>query len=174
MTRANDLLTAHPDVDCVYATNGDVVSGTMEAMAKHTDVDAKLFGTDLDPDVLEGLQDGRVAAANGAHWINGDFSTALLINYLRGNDIKDADGTAPMLIVPTMTLPSNMVDLYNTFWIEQQPFSDEEMQSFVGADVTAESLQSILDGYSIDSRLQAKVDAGLLTQEELDAAEAAE
>ena len=170
MTRANDLLTAHPDVDCIYATNGDVVSGTMEALAKHTDVNAKVFGTDLDPDVLDGLKGGQVAAANGAHWINGDFSTALLINHLRGNDIKDADGTAPMLIVPTMTLPSNMVDLYNQFWIEQQPFAPEEMQAMVSSGITATDLQGLLDNYTIETRLQAKVDAGVLTQDELDAA----
>ena len=84
--KANDLLIAHPDVDCVYASNGDYGSGTMQAMAQHTNVDAQLFVTDLDPDILTGLKEGTIAAANGAHWINVDFATTLLLNALLGHE----------------------------------------------------------------------------------------
>ena len=96
LTRANDLLTAHPDVDCVYGTNGDVASATIQALEKHPEVSAKMFATDLDPAVLEGLESGVVSAANGAHWVGGDFAAELLINY-SGNPIKDPEGKAPCL-----------------------------------------------------------------------------
>lgn len=170
LTRANDLLTAHPDVDCVYATNGDVASATIQALDKHPEVNAKMFATDLDPAVLEGLESGVVAAANGAHWVGGDFAAELLINYLQGNAIKDADGKAPLFKVSAAVLPSSLVELYDKFWIQSQPFSEEEMQAMVGPDVTYDTFNDAISGYTIESRLQAKVDAGLLTQEELDAA----
>ncbi|MDL2236842.1 substrate-binding domain-containing protein [Christensenellaceae bacterium OttesenSCG-928-K19] len=170
LTRATDVLTAHPDADCVYATNGDIGSICLEALAKFPDMDAKLFVTDLDPSVLEGLKSGDVAAGNGAHWINGNISTALLINYLQGNHIVDGDGNSPMIIVPVMVLPSNLVDLYDEFWIQNQPYSNEELQAMVSADMTYADFEQIMTDYTVENRLQAKVDQGLLSQEDLDAA----
>jgi ribose transport system substrate-binding protein len=105
MTRANDVLIAHPDIDCIYATNGDIGSVVIEALAKHPNVSAKVLVTDLDPPVLEGLESGKVAAANGAHWVNTNFAVALLVNALRGNELREADGTPPRLVVPVTTLP---------------------------------------------------------------------
>ncbi len=170
MTRANDVLTAHPDVQCIYATNGDVGATVIEALAKHPEINAQVFVTDLDPAVLDGLQDGTIAAANGAHWVNVNFATALLVNSLKGNEIRDEAGNAPRFVVPVMTLPSNMVDLYNKYWIQQPPFSDDELRALVGPNVTIRDFQNIFDNYNIESRLQAKIKAGLLSQEEFDAA----
>jgi ribose transport system substrate-binding protein len=169
LTRSNDTLTAHPDVDCIYATNGDVGTSVLEAVAKHPGIKAKVFVTDLDPSVLEGLKSGKVAAGNGAHWVNVDFATVLLINALRGNEIKD-NGKAPRLVVPVMTLPSNLIGLYDKYWLQQQPFSPDEMRSWVGPNVTVDTFKNILANYNINSRLEAKVKQGLLTQAELDAA----
>jgi ribose transport system substrate-binding protein len=168
LTRANDTLTAHPDADCIYATNGDVGTSCIEALSKHPGMKASIFVTDLDPSVLEGLKSRKVAAGNGAHWVNVDFATALLVNSLRGNDIKD-NGQPPRLVVPVMTLPSNLVELYDKYWIQQQPFSADEMRSWVGPDVTVNIFKQALDDYNIQNRLEAKVKQGLLSQAELDA-----
>ncbi len=170
MQRANDLLTAHPDVDCVYATNGDVGVATIEALAKHPEVNAKLYVTDLDPDILTGLEEGTIAAANGAHWVNIDYATALLVNKLNGHGITNEDGTPARLVVPVMTLPNNYVDLYNSQWIEKSPYSTEEIQSLVGNDISIDDFNAMLEDYTIENRLQAKLDAGEITQEEFDAA----
>jgi ribose transport system substrate-binding protein len=169
LTRTNDTLTAHPDADCIYATNGDVGISCIEALSKHPAMKADIFVTDLDAPVLEGLKSGKVAAGNGAHWVNVDFATVLLINALRGNDIKD-NGQPPRLVVPVMTLPFNLVDLYAKYWIEQQPFSADEMRSWVGPNVTIDTYKQALNDYNIQNRLEAKVRQGLLQQSELDAA----
>lgn len=169
-TKANDLLTAHPEADCIYATNGDYGSGTIQAMAQHPEVTAKLYVTDLDPDVLTGLKDGTIAAANGAHWINVDFATTLLINALNGHELKTADGKAPVLVAPVMTLPSEMVDLYDKFWIKSQPFSGEELKQFVvtgNPNVTLKEYEDVLANYSVESRLLQKEKDGLVTADEL-------
>jgi ribose transport system substrate-binding protein len=169
MTRANDELTAYPNVDCIYVTNGDAGAGLVEILAKHPEVSAELYVTDLDPAVLDALSKGKVAAANGAHWVNVDFATALLINALRGNEIDDG-GSPARLVVPVMVLPANLVGMYKEFWINQQPFSADEMRSWVGPDVTADTFKNVLANYNISNRLEAKVQAGLLTQSDLDAA----
>ena len=70
ITKTNDLLTAYPDVDCIYASSGGTASGVIETLQHRDDVNAVIFATDLDPDILDGLDDGIVEAANGAHWIN--------------------------------------------------------------------------------------------------------
>jgi ribose transport system substrate-binding protein len=170
--KANDLLTAHPDADCVYATNGDFGSGTMQAMAQHTNVNAKLYVTDLDPDVLTGLKDGTISAANGAHWINVDFATTLLVNALLGHELKTEDGKAPILVAPVMALPSEMVDLYDEFWIKSQPFSGEELKQLVSAwkeEVSLKDYTDVLKDYTVESRLKQKEKEGLITAEELEA-----
>jgi ribose transport system substrate-binding protein len=169
LTRANDTLTAYPNADCIYATNGDVGTSCIQALEKHPAMKASIFVTDLDPSVLDGLKTGNVAAGNGAHWVNVDFATALLINALRGNEIKD-NGKAPRLVVPVMTLPSNLVALYDKYWIQQQPFSPDEMRSWVGPNVKIDVFKQTLDNYNIQNRLEAKVKQGLLSRAELDAA----
>ncbi len=173
LPRANDLLTAHPEADFVYGSNGDCGLAAKEAIASHSGVNAQVYATDLDPDILTGLTDGSISAANGAHWINVYFACALLANAVNGNVIKDADGNAPRLVVPVMTLPSSYIDLYNRLWIENAPFTEEELAALVGPDVTVETLQNVLDSYTIDQRLDALVDAGRVTREEVDAARGA-
>lgn len=170
LTRANDLLTAHPDADFIYGSNGDCGLAGKEALASHPGVNAKVYATDLDPDILVGLTDGSISAANGAHWINVYFAAALLKNAIDGNVIKDADGNAPRLVVPVMTLPGSYIELYNKLWIENAPFTESELAALVGPDVTVETLQTVLDNYTIDNRLDALVAAGAVTQEEVDAA----
>ena len=39
--------------------------------------------------------DGQVEACTGGEFVCGSLAVTLLINYLDGNPIKDADGTAP-------------------------------------------------------------------------------
>lgn len=169
LSKTDDLLTAHPDVDCVYATGGDFGSGAMQALTKHPNVKAKLFTTDLDPDILTGLSKGTIAAANGAHWVNVDFATALLVNRLNGNELRD--GTkAPVLTVPVLTLPSAQEALYTKFWLNSEPFSAKEMQQFAkpfSSSVTLDTFKTALKDYSIASRLQQKQKEGLVTQDEL-------
>jgi len=173
LTRVNDLLTAYPDADFIYGSNGDCGLAAKEALASHTEVNAEIYVTDLDPDILTGLEEGTIAAANGAHWINVYFAASLLTNALNGNVIKDADGNAPRLVVPVMTLPASYIDLYNEQWIENYPFTEDELAALVGDDVTVDTLQAVLDDYTIDSRLDTLVELGRVSQEEVDTARSA-
>lgn len=173
LPRANDLLTAHPDADFIYGSNGDCGLAGKEALASHPDVTATVYATDLDPDVLTSLEDGTIAAASGAHWINVYFAAALMVNHLQGNTLRNEDGTAPRLVVPVITLPNNYIDLYNKLWIESYPYTEAELAAFVGSDVTVDTLETELTNYTLDNRIAALVEQGVITQEEVDASLAA-
>ena len=134
---------------------------------------ATVYATDLDPDVLTSLEDGTIAAASGAHWINVYFAAALMVNHLQGNTLRNEDGTAPRLVVPVITLPNNYIDLYNKLWIESYPYTEAELAAFVGPDVTVETLETELTNYTLDNRIAALVEQGVITQEEVDASLAA-
>lgn len=165
---ANDLLTAHPEVDTIYASNGNGGSIVVEVVDQRG-ADVSIFVTDLDPDVLVGLQNGKIAAANGAHWINPNFALTLITNALLGHELTDSNGQAPELVVPVMTLPSELVDFYDEFWIQSTPYSDEEMQQFVvtwNDDVNFADFEQAMADYTIESRLKAKHDDGLISDEE--------
>ncbi len=169
---SDDLLTAYPDVDCIYGSNGDYAAATLESMAKHPKVNAKLYATDLDPDILTGLKDGKISAANGAHWVNIDYTTALLVNAIKGHKILGPDNNAAILTVPVMVLPNKYIELYNSNWIEASPYSDSEIQAMVGEDVTRDTLQAMLNDYTIEKRLEAMVADGRITKAQLDNANA--
>ena len=167
--QANDALTANPDVDVIYATNGDIGAVVVEELAKHAEVKADLYCTDLDPAVLAGLKNGTIAAANGAHWVNVDFATALLVNAIKGNKLTDASGKPVTLEVPVMTLPANMVDLYNKYWVDSHPFTDKELASWVADGVTADTLATELANYNITNRLRQLALQGIVSNDELTA-----
>lgn len=169
LSKTDNLLTAHPDVDCIYATGGDFGSGALQALAKHPSVKAKMFVTDLDPDILIGLSKHIISAANGAHWVNASFATALLVNRLVGNNLRDGNA-APTLTVPVLTLPNSQESLYDKFWLHNDPFSAKEIQQLVKTYNSGASLKTFRDtlrGYSIESRLKEKEKEGLVTKDEL-------
>jgi hypothetical protein len=62
------------------------------------------------------------------------------------------------------------VGLYDKYWIQQQPFSADEMRSWVGSSVTINAFNQTLTDYNIQNRLEVKVKQGLLSQAELDTA----
>jgi ribose transport system substrate-binding protein len=172
LPRASDMFAAHPDIDCVYGTSGDHGSAAIETMPK-SGVNAKLFVTDLDPDILRGLKEGTVYAANGAHWVHINFMTSILVNHLRGHDVRNADGSAPMFDIPVLTLPGNMEDFYDRFWLKQLPYTTEELRALTvpwNTNVTVADYQRAVGDYTIMKRLEAKVAQGLLSREELNAA----
>lgn len=170
MKKAEDLLVAHPDVDAIYASGGDVGVGTLEVLKKHANIKAKLFVTDLDPDVLTGLKKKEIAAANGAHWINSGFALALLHNRLAGHALVGTKKQAPVINVPILVLPNTQADLYEKWWLDNMPYTAKEIQMAsykYNKGITLKSFEKILSSYSIKERIEKRVAEGKLTQDVL-------
>ena len=173
-TKTDDLLTANPDVDCIYGSGGDFAQGGILGLQNHSEIDAKVYATDLDPTLMEKLKSGDLAAANGGHFVNGMFTACLMINYLDGHPILDADGNAPIFEnLPLVVLPAEWADLYERFWMKQQPYSAEEIKKLLwrfNKDVDYDYFNEMIGKYSIEERLNAKLAEGAVTEAELKAA----
>ncbi|NLM41728.1 MAG: sugar ABC transporter substrate-binding protein [Firmicutes bacterium] len=171
LKKSEDLLVAYPDVDAVYTTSGAGAVSTMEVLQKYDDLDPLFFVTDLDPEILEGLQAGQVTAANGAHWINSGLAVALLHNFLEGNPLKDANGQAPVFHVPIIVLQANQYYAYEEQWLQNMPFSPDEIRqlsSKYNPAASAELFENLLANYSVEQRVRDKYEAGVITAEDLE------
>jgi hypothetical protein len=59
--------------------------------------------------------------------------------------------------------------MYEKHWIQEHPYTDDEIRAMVAPDMTLDKLRAIIADYNIESRLKAKVKAGVMQQSELDA-----
>lgn len=160
--KANDALTAYPDVDCVFGSGGDYSQGLLSALESAGRAgELPIYGVDIDPNVISGIRNGTIAAAAGAcgPYCAG-LAGALLINYLDGHPILDENGEAPMTngLNAIFVDPSN-VDDYEENWINNQAFTPEEYQALLyrnNPDVTWKDYTDLIDNYSFESRMAAK------------------
>ncbi|MTI60008.1 MAG: substrate-binding domain-containing protein [Firmicutes bacterium] len=166
-----NLVVANQDIDTVYVSGGDWGIGALQILKKHANIDARLYITDLDPPVLEALNNKEVAAANGAHWINSGFAVALLHNYLLDKPLLNKDGQAPVIEVPILVLPNTQANAYQEWWLDNQPFTAEEMKNMSykwNKDVSLDDFREVMKNYSIESRLIKRYEEGKISKEELE------
>jgi ribose transport system substrate-binding protein len=171
LKKSEDLLVAYPDVEVVYTTSGEPAVATMEVLQKYADLDIQYYVTDLDPPILEGLQEGKISAANGAHWINSGLAVALLHNFLEGNAIKDANGKAPVFHVPIIVLEAGQYKAYEEQWLNNMPFTPDEIRNLsvkFNAAASADTFADLLANYSVEQRVMDKYEVGLITEADLE------
>lgn len=95
-SKTNDLMSANPDADCIYATGGDYIVAAITVLDQRSELKTDLYGTDIDPSILEAIESGKCVATNGGQFVAGSLAETLLINYLEGHQILDKDGKAPV------------------------------------------------------------------------------
>lgn len=171
-TACDNMLSGNPEADCFYCTGQDFVLGAISTVSKGlSDHEVKIYGCDLNPDLLEYLKSGELAGCSGAHWVCGMFSAILLENALDGNTMLAEDGL-PILSedVKFISVKPEWADLYEKFFCDEQPYEDEEIQELLyryNPDVTGEDILEAIENYSFEERMQAKYEAGKVTAEEL-------
>lgn len=109
--------------------------------------------------------DGQVEACTGGEFVCGSLAVTLLINYLDGNPIKDADGTAPYFdnLTQFMVTAENAEDFYEFLSDENlatHTISDEEYQNLLvrnNPDVDYDYFYDFLTNY--EENVYAKVEA---------------
>jgi ribose transport system substrate-binding protein len=155
--KANDLLTAHPNADCLYGTGGDFSIGALNAM-ESKGISMPVYGTDIDPNVVTALREGKFMAANGA---NGPFCAGIaamfLVNYLDGHPILDENDQAPMTDkLGTIFVTAKNVDDYEAHWIKTHPFTPEEYRNLCwryNPNVSWQDYVNFIENYSFESRM---------------------
>lgn len=157
--KSGDILSAHGDADCLYGTGGDYSVGALSVMTSNS-IDMPVYGTDITPDVLQGIRDGKIIAANGAVGnYCGTFAALLLINALDGHPILDENGQAPVETnFHAITVDTSNVDQFEELWINNEIFSEDELKNLVYAyndQVTWQDYVDFIEGYDFESRVAA-------------------
>jgi ribose transport system substrate-binding protein len=167
-TKFEDLLVANTDVDCVYANGGDFSIAAMTVLNKYPNYNIALYATDLNDEIFNGVDSGLVAAVNGTRWITCEFAAVLLSRYMSGNPILDNNNQAPIIsdVTPIM-VTKEQESLYQKFFVENQPYTVAELEKFASADTTYDELVSAISEYSFAERMTARMNEGLVTEEEL-------
>lgn len=160
--KANDALTAYPDVDCVFGSGGDYSQGLLSALESAGRAgDLPIYGVDIDPNVIAGIRNGTIRAAAGAcgPYCAG-IAGALLVNYLDGHPVLDENGQAPMTNgLNAIFVDSTNVDDFEEYWINNQIFSPEVYQNLLyrnNPDVTWQDYLDLIDNYSFESCMAGK------------------
>ena len=153
VTKSNDLITAQPDAECIYATGGDFLSACVSCLESRKDIQMMVYGTDIDPSVIEYVENGTVTAINGGQWVDGGLSETLLINYLDGHQIVDSDGKAPVfhnlsVFVVTGQNAAKFKEMLNNDINMLKTDTYDKLLYRTNPDVTIDTYNEVLEGYA--------------------------
>ena len=151
---ANDLFAAHgAEADCVYASDPGMLEACFNANSTYG-LDLMAFGSDLGSDHVQKVRDGKLIA-DGGHVPLFAVTAALLINYIDGHPIKDADGKAAIFDDwKFFYIDSSNVDDYETYYLNKnQHIAAEDYQKLLyryNPDVSYETFENFIQNFSLD------------------------
>jgi ABC-type sugar transport system substrate-binding protein len=147
-TKAEDMLSAYKDVDCLYAMVGDYIPGSLSAIDKlGLKGKIKVYMSCVDKTSAEYIKDGTIQAGNDGIMLASLIAPTLLQNYLDGHPILDENGKAPHFQTHPFKVDKNNVDAYMSV------FTTEGVQP-----VTEEMLKNLCYRYNPDVSYQTYVD----------------
>jgi hypothetical protein len=91
-----------------------------------------------------------VAAATSGNELVGAVAAALLINYLDGHQILDADGKAPQLTNTGFVVDQNNIDDFEALFVNDLPYTEEVLQTLVwryNSDVTYDTFVDFVENH---------------------------
>ena len=137
----------------VYCSGGDYLSAVAAIKAGDSSYKFDLYGTDVAPDLIDYIEQGVIQAMNGGNHVNGAISLCLLVNYLDGHQILDADGKPPVLdyLSTYLITPDNAAHFKALYADESCFISDEQFQSLLyknNPDVTIDTYDEFLKTYA--------------------------
>jgi ABC-type sugar transport system substrate-binding protein len=146
--KAEDMLSANKDADCLYAMVGDYIPGSISAIDKlGLKSDINVYMSCVDKTSAEYIKDGTIKAGNDGIMLASLIAPTLLQNYLDGHPILDADGKAPHLQTHPFAVNKDNVDAYMSV------FTTEGVQP-----VTEDMLKDLCFRYNPDVTYQTYVD----------------
>jgi len=145
--KANAMLSAHPDADCLFAMVGDYVPGAIGAM-ETLGLEMPIYCTNANTDCIEYLRSGRVVAATAGNDLVGTIACCLLINYLDGHQILDAGGHAPELTNEGFVIDDSNLDKFEEIFVtDGHPFHEATIRQLLwryNPDVTYDTIETFL------------------------------
>ncbi|MDR0813501.1 MAG: sugar ABC transporter substrate-binding protein [Oscillospiraceae bacterium] len=111
--KAEDMLAANADADCLYAMVGDYVEGSMLAIENlGRSEKIKMFMSCVDATSAKYIQEGKIIAGNDGISLGAYIATTMIINFLDGHPIKDANGYSPRFSAKPIKVDGSNVDRY--------------------------------------------------------------
>ena len=110
--KATALFSANRDVDCIYAMVGDYVPGSVVAADLLGLSQIPIYASNINTDSVAHMRSGRVVAGGTGNDLAGGIAAAMLINFLDGHTILDADGNKPEIITYPFIVTADNVDNY--------------------------------------------------------------
>jgi len=160
-TKAEDMLSAYKDVDCLYAMVGDYIPGSLSAIDKlGLKGKIKVYMSCIDKTSAEYIKEGIIQAGNDGIVLPSLIAPTLLQNYLDGHPILDENGKPPHLQVHPFKVDRNNVDDYmKVFTTEgRKPLPDEMLKNLCyrfNPDVTYEDFLDLVNNLTLDDLLKA-------------------
>ncbi len=169
-----DALVANPDVDFIYGTGSDFGVAGVNVLDNQGNTDIAVVTSGLDSSAVTALSNGQLALLSGDNWISGTLAAVLLQNWVDGNPIKDADGNVPYITdIQPFTLTPEQCDLFTKVFIDNFCYTDDELQAMrtsVNADFGYDAFMKVASDFSFEERAKALCAAGVVSQDDLDAA----
>ena len=147
--KANAMLSANKTADCLYAMVGDYVPGAVNAM-ETLGISMPIYVTNANTDAIEYIRSGKIAAATTGNDLVCAVAAALMINYLDGHQILDADGKAPELKSVGFKIDAGNVDDYERLFLDNIPFTDTVLKTLVyryNEDVTYDTFVDFVENH---------------------------
>lgn len=161
-TKAQDMLSANKDADCMFAMVGDYVPASvtaLEALGMKDQVNLYMSGVDKHSAVY--IKEGSVIAGADGLFLASFIAPTLLLNYMDGHAIKDENGKAPELLTKPFEVNANNVDAYISIFGTEgiAPIADATLKNLCWRYNTNVTYQDYVDlienGLSLNALLKA-------------------
>ena len=132
----------------------------------------KIVTADFDETILASMKESdTVAFLIGDFLVCGSYAAVLMCNYLNGTPITDEDGSAPYIdVVPAFSIPVAEQELFAKYVAGDCIYSAEECQAMMGLTLDEFVNDVILEFNSLENRLMAKYEQGIISADEMEAA----
>ena len=171
LVQIQDALVASDEPDFIYGVGSDYAINACTALESYPDYETKVITSGLDKEALGLLIDenSSLVVINGDNWISGMFSAVMLENAVEGNVLKDADGNVIYVEdIQPFEVSADTYPLFEKYFMNESAYSADEIKSMIG--ISYEEMMNIINDYSLENRLNAKYEAGEVSEEEMKSA----
>ena len=160
-TKALDMLSANKDADCIYCFVGDYIEGSLTAIGNlNMTGNIQVYVSCVDEGTAKYIQQGVVVGGNDGISLASYISSTLVLNYLAGHKIVDANGKAPRLSTHPFRVDQDNVDNYLKVFFSDSaaPFTKGMLEKLVyttNPDVSYQDYVDLIANINLDYMLEA-------------------
>lgn len=153
-TKGEDLVSAHPDADCLYALTGEFVPGPLNALSNLGIKGMKVYSSCIDETTLGYIESGDVVAGNDGSAIPEAIAAILMENYLDGHAIVDDSGKAPYITTNSFLITKENAADYRAMFIDDNPLTTDQVKELTyryNDKVTFTTISDFVSKMNLDS-----------------------